>query len=63
MVRSILILAIFFSFSQQVIAQGNWLRFAGQNKNEETKDAVFDSNGALVMTGFFNGIFNTGVGT
>jgi len=46
-----------------LIAQGNWLRFAGQNNNEETKDAVFDSNGALVMTGFFNGVFNTGVST
>ncbi|MBK7129608.1 MAG: gliding motility-associated C-terminal domain-containing protein [Crocinitomicaceae bacterium] len=45
------------------MSQGNWLRSAGNNMGEETKDAVFDSNGDLVMTGFFNGTFNTGVST
>ncbi|UKN01010.1 gliding motility-associated C-terminal domain-containing protein [Paracrocinitomix mangrovi] len=44
-------------------AQGNWLRSIGDNDNEEVRDATFDSNGDYVMTGFFTGTLNTGVGT
>jgi gliding motility-associated-like protein len=63
MIRSILFLAFFIFLNQQVMAQGNWLRFAGDNLGEETKASTFDSGGNLVMTGFFNGSFNTGVST
>ena len=63
MSRPILLTLLFFAFSTTLNAQGNWLRSAGDNLGEETKDAVFDSNGDLVMTGFFNGTFNTGVST
>jgi gliding motility-associated-like protein len=43
--------------------QGNWLRSIGDNNNEEIKDAILDSNGDLVMAGFFSNSINTGVGT
>ncbi|MBK9191607.1 MAG: hypothetical protein IPM77_08865 [Crocinitomicaceae bacterium] len=43
---------LFLVFSSAVNAQGNWLRYTGGPVSEETKDAVFDSNGNLVMTGF-----------
>jgi gliding motility-associated-like protein len=63
MIRAIIFSSILISFNQLILAQGNWLRSAGNTAGEETKDAVFDSNGDLVMTGFFNGTFNTGVST
>ena len=63
MIKASLIFLVSFLFSGQLLAQGNWLRSAGGTASEETKDAIFDSNGMLVMTGFFNGAFNTGVGT
>lgn len=63
MVRISIILLAFLAFNFVSLAQGNWLRSAGNNLGEETKDAVFDSGGNLVMTGFFNGTFNTGVST
>lgn len=63
MQKAFVLLTLLISFNQLLNAQGNWLRRAGNNLGEETKDAVFDSNGDLVMTGFFNGTFNTGVST
>src|SRR5436189_788786 len=63
MIRSLLFLASFLFLPQLLVAQGNWLRFAGDNLGEETKSSIFDSGGNLVMTGFFNGSFNTGVST
>ncbi|MBI3133327.1 MAG: gliding motility-associated C-terminal domain-containing protein [Bacteroidetes bacterium] len=63
MLKLLVILTCLLLFTQPLIAQGNWLRTAGNNLGEETKDAVFDSGGNLVMTGFFNGTFNTGVAT
>ena len=63
MIRAIQLTVLLISFNQLINAQGNWLRSAGNTAGEETKDAVFDSNGDLVMTGFFNGTFNTGVTT
>jgi len=63
MIKAGVLTLFFLSIGQVLIAQGNWLRVAGNNSGEETKDAVFDSNGSLVMTGFFNGAFNTGIAT
>ncbi|MBK6525576.1 MAG: hypothetical protein IPG07_08495 [Crocinitomicaceae bacterium] len=63
MIRAIILTKHFNLVQSAILAQGNWLRSAGNIAGEETKDAVFDSNGDLVMTGFFNGTFNTGVST
>lgn len=63
MIKTAFLSIFLLILGHQLIAQGNWLRSAGGTSGEETKDAVFDSNGDLVMTGFFNGDFNTGVGT
>lgn len=49
--------------SANLFGQGNWLRSAGSIANEEISDATIDSNGDLIMTGFFSGSFNSGVGT
>ncbi len=46
-----------------LFSQGNWLRSEGAIANEEILDATYDSNGDLVMTGFFSGSFSTGVGS
>lgn len=45
-----------------VYGQGNWLTTAGDIANEEIKDAIFESNGDVVMTGFFTGSFDPGTG-
>lgn len=42
--------------------QGNWLRSMGSVWNEEVKDATVDSNGDIVMCGYFLNSLNTGVG-
>lgn len=60
--KFIITLLVFFGLTT-LKSQSNWLRYAGGTSGEETKDAIFDSNGDLVLTGFFNGNFNTGAGT